>query len=63
MELSNNISDKLIITFDKTDSDEAVLLVSREIFDIMYSTKLEVINEFKGRDAIALYNFLKTKED
>lgn len=59
------MEDKLIITFD-CDDDGAALLVSREIFDSRYETlptRLEVINEFTGINAVALYNFLKKKEN
>lgn len=57
------MGDTLIITFDYKDGDVPVLLVSRKIFDAMYETKLEVINEFTGDDAVSLYNFLKKKEN
>ena len=54
-----NISDRLIVTFDKSNNgDDAVLLVSREIFDTMIETRLEVIAEFTGDAAIATYNYL-----
>lgn len=56
------MGDTLIITFDYKDGDVPVLLVGRKIFDAMYETKLEVINEFTGDDAVSLYNLLTKKE-
>ena len=56
------MSDKLIVTFDKADNgDDAVLLVAREIVDPMIETRLEVIANFTGDEAIATYNFLTGK--
>ena len=53
------MSDRLIVTFDKgNNGDDAVSLVSREIFDIMIETRLEVIAQFTGDAAIAMYNYL-----
>ena len=56
------MGDTLIITFDHKDGDVAALFVSRKIFDAMYETKLEVIKEFTGDDAVSLYNLLTKKE-
>lgn len=55
------MGDKLIITFDCKSGDVPVLLVSKEIFDSMYETKLEVIREFTGNNAVSLYQFLTNK--
>ena len=55
------MSDRLIVTFDKNDDDVPVLLVSKEIFDVMWATKLQVINKLTSNDAIAVYNFLTKK--
>lgn len=55
------MGDTLIITFDYKDGDVPVLLVSKKIFDTMYETKLEVIKEFTGINAVLLYKFLTNK--
>ena len=56
------MSDTLIVTFDKADNgDNAVLLVARKIVDPMIETRLEIIANFIGDEAIATYNYLTGK--
>ena len=56
------MSDTLIVTFDKADNgDNAVLLVARKIVDPMIETRLEIIANFTGDEAITIYNYLTGK--
>lgn len=52
-----NITTSLLIGFDKSNDDKAVLIVGRK----KKGQAVEIINAFEGEAAIDIYNMLTTK--
>ena len=59
------MNNKLIVTYDKSASDEPVLIVATETVGFLYgSSSLNVRNVITGDDAVKAYNLLMNiKED
>ena len=49
----------ILFDYDKTDRDIPTLMVLKQLDDIKY----EMVRIIQGNDAVALYNYLTSKEE